>query len=375
MIETLLFLTAPDIRVFMATSAECYAAGSQQYVWRDHVLSAMGLMVRDMGLHGGNKMMPNSPQSRPLSIPANYSNVLPLHLLTTLLCPRLAIYPHANFEHAGDRIPTIRYTCEIGVGDRSVRTSHPWPTPFKDEVDSNGAKGGLMALLKTAFTRMILGWKSGKNSSATCDIVQPKKPWVQPTVVDDVFGRRTAVLTPNYVSYFEITIETNAAVSTASSAGDCIAIGLSTSKFSYTSKLPGWDGQSYGYHSDDGGLFHCSGDSVMKWEKYGVGDTVGCGVVYDTSFGGSYRIFFTKNGILRWGFQDRFSDRTRPHEGIASSAGFYPTIGIDSSSPVSVNFGNAKPWTFDMGVLMSVLPSADKQIRRFKGQRRRGDTM
>ena len=33
-------------------------------------------------------------------------------------------------------------------------------------------------------------------------------------------------------------------------------IGLATNKFDNETKFPGWDYDSYGYHGDDGALFH-----------------------------------------------------------------------------------------------------------------------
>ena len=44
-----------------------------------------------------------------------------------------------------------------------------------------------------------------------------------------------------------------------SSSVECIAIGLATNEFRSQEKLPGWDYSSYGYHGDDGGLFHGNG--------------------------------------------------------------------------------------------------------------------
>ena len=51
---------------------------------------------------------------------------------------------------------------------------------------------------------------------------------------------------------------TNSNTNTSSSV-ECIAIGLATNEFRSQEKLPGWDYSSYGYHGDDGGLFHGNG--------------------------------------------------------------------------------------------------------------------
>jgi hypothetical protein len=45
--------------------------------------------------------------------------------------------------------------------------------------------------------------------------------------------------------------------------------------------MPGWDANSFGYHSDDGGIFRNNGDMVREFgPKWGEGDTVGCGIYY-----------------------------------------------------------------------------------------------
>lgn len=45
---------------------------------------------------------------------------------------------------------------------------------------------------------------------------------------------------------------------------DCIAVGVSESRFPLKGKMPGWDSRSYGYHSDDGGAFHDAGSMLFK---------------------------------------------------------------------------------------------------------------
>ncbi|PTD12570.1 hypothetical protein FCULG_00004550 [Fusarium culmorum] len=60
-------------------------------------------------------------------------------------------------------------------------------------------------------------------------------------------------------------------------------------------RAPGWDPSSWGYHSDDGGLFEGDGRAVVEDAKHicGQGDTMGCGVNFKTGEG--YR---TRNGVL-----------------------------------------------------------------------------
>jgi len=112
---------------------------------------------------------------------------------------------------------------------------------------------------------------------------------------------------------------------------NCVAIGLSRTNFQSESMMPGWDAKSYGYHSDDGCVFHGAGVKVRFYgPSFDVGDTVGCGIDYARC-----EIFFTLNGhYLGAAFNDV--------SGILA-----PTIGIDSLYPVLINFGS-QPFQFDL---------------------------
>ena len=134
---------------------------------------------------------------------------------------------------------------------------------------------------------------------------------------------------------------------------ECVAIGLSTRYFSPNDKMPGWDDQSFGFHSDDGGTYHGRGDMLRRYgPTYGPGDTVGCGLDYITR-----RIFFVKNGVfLGYAFGNRHDDFGRNSDHISASgrlskaivnSGLYPTVGIDSKCPIAVNFGE-RPFRFDL---------------------------
>ncbi len=117
---------------------------------------------------------------------------------------------------------------------------------------------------------------------------------------------------------------------------ECVAIGLSTLSFNPRSRMPGWDEHSFGYHGDDGGIFHGHGDMLRRYgPSFGPGDTVGCGLDYSTR-----KVFFVKNGeFLGWAFEnvdEEMLDR-----------GLYPTVGVDTECPVHVNFGKL-PFKFDL---------------------------
>jgi hypothetical protein len=118
----------------------------------------------------------------------------------------------------------------------------------------------------------------------------------------------------------------------------CVAIGLSTREYQSSVRMPGWDVHSYGYHGDDGGIFHSRGDMIRVYgPKYNVGDTVGCGVNYLN--GG---IFFTLNGDFL-GYA--WCNEKVVMEGRVD---LFPTIGVDSSNPLACNFGNDRPFVWDL---------------------------
>ena len=181
------------------------------------------------------------------------------------------------------------------------------------------------------------------------------RPFVAPTVLSDC-GRSLIVdITPSLVAYFEVTIfssqeDTIGTTPREDEGGvdqlegqhrrrvrhDCAAVGLSTAQFRLNSAMPGWDGHSYGYHGDDGGIFHGRGKPKKCYgPKFGPGDNVGCGLDY-----ASRRIFFCKNGDFL-GHAFYLVDES------LIKAGLYPTVGLDSECPIFVNYGS-KPFKFDL---------------------------
>ncbi|KAL7478430.1 hypothetical protein ACHAW6_004197 [Cyclotella cf. meneghiniana] len=123
---------------------------------------------------------------------------------------------------------------------------------------------------------------------------------------------------------------------------ECVAIGLSTLKFSPRDKMPGWDDHSYGYHGDDGGIFHGQGEMIKRYgPPFGPGDTVGCGVEYS-----SRRIFFAKNGKFLGLAFDMLPENV-------IERGLYPTVGVDTECPLFVNFGE-QPFCFDLSTFAKV---------------------
>jgi hypothetical protein len=145
------------------------------------------------------------------------------------------------------------------------------------------------------------------------------------------------------VAYFEVSITEDKRTEPESPSPlrseekrECVAVGIATESFSYKTKMPGWDSQSFGYHGDDGGTFHASGGMVERFGPcFGSGDTVGCGIDYI-----SRGIFFTLNGnFLGYGWKQIDVEFLENN--------LYGVVGIDTNDPVSVNYGDS-PFQFDL---------------------------
>ncbi|KAJ4415670.1 hypothetical protein N0V85_002615 [Neurospora sp. IMI 360204] len=115
-----------------------------------------------------------------------------------------------------------------------------------------------------------------------------------------------------------------------------IAIGFETRKASL-SRFPGWEGESWAYHGNDGKIFASGSNSGRSYgPMYGAGDTVGCLVNFRTN-----QVLFTKNGDeLEIAFKDPiFKDTTK---------NFYPAVGLKRPGDhIWVNFGQV-PFQFDI---------------------------
>ena len=121
---------------------------------------------------------------------------------------------------------------------------------------------------------------------------------------------------------------------------DCVSVGLATSAFPLVGKQPGWDRSSYGYHGDDGAVFHGSGVGSKRFgPTYGVGDVVGCGLDYRDG-----SVFFTKNGRFLGVHPSTVSAGGEDSNGLLGE--WYGVVGLDSGSVVRVSV--AGPWVFDV---------------------------
>ncbi|KAJ2392376.1 hypothetical protein GGI05_002684 [Coemansia sp. RSA 2603] len=127
------------------------------------------------------------------------------------------------------------------------------------------------------------------------------------------------------VYYFEVYVKSRG-------QSGYIGIGLSHPSLS-TSRLPGWDAGSWGYHGDDGNSFGGDGRGSPYGPGFKSGDTVGCGIDFMRR-----SIFFTRNGVFL-GYAFKNIDTTKP---------LYPCVGMRTQGEnVVANFGRSK-FVFDI---------------------------
>ncbi|GKY98942.1 hypothetical protein MPSEU_000850000 [Mayamaea pseudoterrestris] len=237
-----------------------------------------------------------------------------------------------------DGSKAIQYTGPIGHGDRSVRANYPLARPT-ERLHSRRALLCRRFSLRATIRRTL-------SLPEECNW----RPFTSPFMQSD----GSINLTPRLVSYFEVSIMAEAANNDeeagsnidaslqegAASSDECVAVGLAGCRFYCTTRMPGWDALSYGYHGDDGGFFHGSGSMRQQYgPRFGQGDVVGCGVDYCNN-----TIFFTLNGRSLGTAMEQVFD------GDAEHVGLYPVVGVDSSSLVRCNF--VGPFQFDLAGYM-----------------------
>jgi len=300
-------------------------------------------------------------------LPQRYPHSIDPSTLTSDIGPRSFRSFEAKssiFPKLGTEVLLIKFEGQVGTGNRSLRADQPFPPGCNRKSQSVRKKNRLITKLKemTPFKLKVNGDRRENDfttlhglriftdhfsqASVSRDYLLP---FVIPTVISDTSssGRNEDIrllidLTPRFVAYFEVTIigQAHNFMSPENTHNDlrheCVSIGLSTTSFCPQGKMPGWDFASYGYHSDDGGMFHGTGIPPRHGRPpYGRGDIVGCGLEYL-----SRRIFFTKNGkFLGYQFGNIGKD--------VVESGLYPTVGVDSECPIFVNFGE-QPFNFDL---------------------------
>jgi len=180
----------------------------------------------------------------------------------------------------------------------------------------------------------------GDNRAVRCEPPLPCASYNTLRFVSDGHGGHVlGAISKTAIAYYEVTIGERPADEPASSL-DCIAVGLASERFPLCGRQPGWDGGSFGYHSDDGCFFHGSGTRSQPFgPRFKCHDVVGCGISLITR-----QVFFTLNG------------RYLGSPAFAKSAHLplHPVVGIDSHASVRFNLGHS-PFAYDLAQLPATL--------------------
>lgn len=294
-----------------------------------------------------------------------------------------------------------RYTGHVGQGDRCLRSDCPMPRPSrsrspcrsdacastKNDNDSNISRRKPTNCFGASFfgshhlhidpqhsflfsflqrrgskSKSVKGNGNKSSNSLTSSYASLPSlsahewtpfvvPFIDNSSINDS-GITTVNVTPRFISYYEVSIlkpgEGNNDADLLlqpqgpspvyrTSHNDCVAVGVATKDFQVHSRMPGWDRQSFGYHGDDGGIFHATGGMLKQFgPKFGSGDTIGCGIDYL-----SKGIFYTLNGKFLGYAWDNISEAILEKD-------LYPVVGLDTNCPVHLNWGHSGPFQFDL---------------------------
>lgn len=287
------FLSAKELALASQVSKRLYQSDGVRYLWTQHCLSKW-----------------NCDLSRNIfDVPkAEFRRLYPY------------AWPICSSLFADDgRISTqglkAIYSGPIGIGNRSIQAYEAFP-PVVGEVTKS--------------------WFSYFVSCCRMEEILHRHYQRCTTLISTPFmdaSERITHVAARSIAYYEIHISRAADYSDDETVAvpDCIAVGLASKQFPAHIALPGWDQHSYGFHSDDGAIFHGKGQKVAPYGRvFGVGDTVGCGIHYPTR-----SIFFTLNGkYLGVAF-----------EGVVGE--LYPTVGVDARVSIDFNFG-LQPFEFSL---------------------------
>lgn len=160
---------------------------------------------------------------------------------------------------------TATYVGRIGENNRSVQCAISFP-PFPQKNPRD-----------TLFGKMYKCFKyySCSKQNAEIEFIESatKCAYVSPFCYKD----KSSKLLKYYfnsrdIFYYEITISPAIAATTPDeyhlqhgeilhepASFECVAVGLATKFFLKEKRFPGWDNESFGYHGDDGAIFHGRG--------------------------------------------------------------------------------------------------------------------
>jgi SPRY domain len=266
---------------------------------------------------------------------------------------------NAAFTRSESDSSIVQFTGIIGRGNRCLTSDTPLPRPSDPSLTLELSKVGRcclrMAKSCQRIRQRVFRRKHKRNVETTLVGSSSKQciPFVVPFYAT-CQGSTVLDLTPRYVSYYEVSIQSPLQGASTSAMDDererlgCVAVGLATLYFTHSYRrhvmMPGWDRHSFGYHGDDGGLYHGAGRATRKLPKFGApGDCIGCGVDYRRQV-----VFYTLNGeLLGTAFHLRGTD--------LADTPLYPVIGVDTNRPIRCNFGTdpGHPFVFDLRKFIS----------------------
>jgi len=356
------FLSEQDVRTMLSVNSSYHRlllSEDASQVWKELCFHRWGCCATSIPTPTPDHQEQHFSQLLQLASPSHPSQIDAKSFLSPLVQRLRQVrdrLPPPNFGLYKGHPNRVHFTGSVGTGDRCIKADAPLARPRPDDASRTSTTSSSSAIAKTNplmdfLCRGAAGvvGGNGKVSSTT--------PFVAPYVN----ARSKTILTPRLVSYYEVSIlekpttvddtEPPALVRARimndnndgqqqqqqqRTAYDCVAVGLSTANFSTHGRMPGWDHLSWGYHGDDGGLFHGCGDMLQRFgASFGQGDVVGCGVDYSNN-----GIFFTLNGkFLGYGWVNLQE---------LSRLELYPTVGIDTNCPVHTNFGTTEPFEFDL---------------------------
>jgi hypothetical protein len=231
---------------------------------------------------------------------------------------------------------TAHFMGRVGESNRSVQGDLCFPARKEQAVEDTGRSSFIEEMMSFAnkmaseFLKECEFPNYALDDAEEADVLRHSVPFARSLCNGDV----QFYVKPRFISYYEVHIDDAPSTPGMVDNGfECVAVGLATKSFMKNKRLPGWDNESFGYHGDDGAIFHGQGKQLSEFgPRYGCNDTVGCGLNHKDN-----SIFYTLNGkMLGTAFTD-----------VPCDVDLYPTVGIDTNCSVSFNFG-MQPFKFDL---------------------------
>uniref|UniRef100_A0A7S2JZ83 B30.2/SPRY domain-containing protein n=1 Tax=Leptocylindrus danicus TaxID=163516 RepID=A0A7S2JZ83_9STRA len=334
------FLKPSDLRNVQITCMRLHSVCREQHIWMPHVAKIWPVLKHAMTVGQRVTLVDDYYTECTTNGNACCDTALNMSLLHGISA-RHPISIHKSFFTKGrkdfvaysnqKREVLVQFAGVVGFGDRSIVSNIPFPSSSANHKENNNANP------HTRWPHSILEMlcRGAKDASEGFGFTGPNamRPFVAPYVMKN--GQLNC--TPRLVVYYEVTLvpptRNQSQAASPRRTTECVAVGLSTSNFPHYAKMPGWDSFSYGYHSDDGGIFHAQGDMLRHYgPQFSSGDTVGCGIDY-----ANHGIFYTLNGrFLGYAWL-----------GIDTTMKYYACIGVDTDLALKINFGQY-PYQFNL---------------------------